>query len=45
MIAELIETQIVKQSPSRMEELIQIFIRATEMEIQFWELGAHVRKV
>jgi thiaminase len=26
-------------SPSRMEELIRIFIRATELEIRFWDMG------
>ncbi|KAF3492252.1 phosphomethylpyrimidine kinase [Arthroderma uncinatum] len=26
-------------SPSRVEELIQIFIRATELEIGFWDMG------
>jgi thiaminase len=26
-------------SPSRMEELIKIFIRATELEIGFWDMG------
>ena len=39
--AELIETNIVKQSPSRIEELIAIFVRATEMEVQFWDFDAH----
>jgi len=34
----------VKQSPSRVEELVDIFVRATEMEVQFWELGAHESK-
>lgn len=28
-----------KVSPSRMEELIQIFMRATELEIRFWDMG------
>jgi len=32
---------MVKQSPSRVEELIQIFVKATEMEVQFWAFGAH----
>jgi thiaminase len=40
-VPELIEASIVKQSPSRVEELIEIFVRATEMEIKFWEFGAH----
>lgn len=26
-------------SPSRMEELIKIFVRATELEIRFWDMG------
>jgi thiaminase II len=38
---ELIETHIVKQSPSRIEELIAIFVRATEMEVRFWDFDAH----
>lgn len=32
-------------SPSRMEELIGIFIRATELEVQFWEMGLSENKV
>lgn len=28
-----------KVSPSRVEELINIFIRATELEIGFWDMG------
>lgn len=31
----------MKQSPARIEELVRIFIRATEMEVQFWNFGAH----
>ncbi len=38
---ELIETNIIKQSPSRIEELIAIFVRATEMEVRFWDFDAH----
>ncbi|OAG37649.1 hypothetical protein AYO21_08133 [Fonsecaea monophora] len=38
---ELIETHIVKQSPSRIEELIAIFVRSTEMEVRFWDFDAH----
>ncbi|EXJ58250.1 hypothetical protein A1O7_05675 [Cladophialophora yegresii CBS 114405] len=38
---DLIETHIVKQSPSRIEELVAIFVRATEMEIRFWDFDAH----
>lgn len=26
-------------SPSRMEELIKIFVRATELEVRFWDMG------
>ncbi|ERF69513.1 hypothetical protein EPUS_01842 [Endocarpon pusillum Z07020] len=37
----LIESSICKQSPARIEELVKIFIRATEMEIRFWDFGAH----
>ncbi|KAL9106179.1 MAG: hypothetical protein Q9227_008771 [Pyrenula ochraceoflavens] len=37
----LIEEQIQKQSPSRIEELVAIFIRSTEMEVGFWNFGAH----
>lgn len=36
---ELLETHMRQVSPSRMEELIQIFIRATELEISFWDMG------
>ncbi|OAP60274.1 phosphomethylpyrimidine kinase [Fonsecaea erecta] len=38
---ELIEEHIVKQSPSRIEELIDIFVRSTEMEVRFWDFDAH----
>ncbi|KAJ9609676.1 trifunctional hydroxymethylpyrimidine kinase/phosphomethylpyrimidine kinase/thiaminase [Cladophialophora chaetospira] len=38
---ELIESNIAKQSPSRVEELIAIFVRATEMEVRFWDFDAH----
>ncbi|KAL3488728.1 hypothetical protein BJX62DRAFT_227157 [Aspergillus germanicus] len=37
--SELLETHMRKVSPSRMEELIKIFIRATELEIEFWSMG------
>lgn len=40
-VSALIETNAMKQSPSRIDELAQIFIRATEMEVQFWNFGAH----
>ncbi|CEJ90594.1 Putative Thiamin biosynthesis protein (Thi-4) [[Torrubiella] hemipterigena] len=36
--SELIETHIRTCSPARVEELIQIFIHATRMEIGFWEM-------
>lgn len=39
---DLIEREIVKQSPSRVQELIAIFVRATEMEVRFWDFDAHV---
>ncbi|KAJ5907587.1 heme oxygenase-like multi-helical [Penicillium taxi] len=35
----LLEDHVHKVSPSRMEELIKIFIRATELEISFWAMG------
>jgi hypothetical protein len=38
-VPELLETHMRKVSPSRMEELIKIFIRATELEIEFWSMG------
>ncbi|KIW91524.1 phosphomethylpyrimidine kinase [Cladophialophora bantiana CBS 173.52] len=38
---DLIEANIVKQSPARIEELIAIFVRATEMEVRFWDFDAH----
>ncbi|PKY01505.1 DNA polymerase alpha, catalytic subunit [Aspergillus campestris IBT 28561] len=37
--SELLETHMRDVSPSRMEELIQIFIRATELEVKFWDMG------
>ena len=40
-MAALIEFNIRKQSPVRIEELVEIFVRATEMEVQFWDFGAH----
>ncbi|KAI0145876.1 Phosphomethylpyrimidine kinase-domain-containing protein [Hypoxylon sp. NC0597] len=36
--ADLIEKHAVLQSPSRIEELVKIFIHATKMEIGFWEM-------
>ncbi|EXJ91223.1 hypothetical protein A1O1_04333 [Capronia coronata CBS 617.96] len=41
---DMIETHIAKQSPSRVQELIAIFVRATEMEVRFWDFDAHVEK-
>lgn len=31
-----------KVSPSRLEELVTIFKRATELEIGFWDMGLGV---
>ncbi|ROV90322.1 hypothetical protein VSDG_08151 [Cytospora chrysosperma] len=36
--SELLERHAVLQSPSRIEELVKIFIHATKMEIGFWEM-------
>ncbi|KHO01166.1 Phosphomethylpyrimidine kinase type-1 [Metarhizium album ARSEF 1941] len=36
--SELLEKHIRLQSPSRIEELVHIFIHATRMEIGFWEM-------
>ncbi|OTA93336.1 hypothetical protein M434DRAFT_395749 [Hypoxylon sp. CO27-5] len=36
--ADLIEKHAALQSPSRIEELVNIFIHATKMEIGFWEM-------
>ncbi|KAF2772850.1 hypothetical protein EJ03DRAFT_265978 [Teratosphaeria nubilosa] len=36
----LIEKHATGQSPQRVEELVNIFIHATKMEIGFWEMGA-----
>lgn len=41
---ELLEQNMQKVSPSRMEELIQIFVRATELEIRFWDMGLSEQK-
>jgi thiaminase II len=40
--SKLIEKNIVKQSPHRIEELIKIFVKATEMEVRFWDFDAHL---
>ncbi|KAH8821525.1 thiamine biosynthesis protein-like protein (Thi-4) [Xylogone sp. PMI_703] len=37
---ELIEKHMVQQSPSRIEELVKIFIHATNMERGFWDMGS-----
>ncbi|EER40015.1 phosphomethylpyrimidine kinase THI20 [Histoplasma capsulatum var. duboisii H88] len=37
--SELLERHMRDVSPTRMEELIKIFIRATELEIGFWDMG------
>lgn len=39
MMIELLETHMRKVSPSRVEELVKIFIRATELECSFWDMG------
>ncbi|KAK0388435.1 hypothetical protein NLU13_4679 [Sarocladium strictum] len=36
--SELLEKHVVLQSPSRIEELVKIFIHGTKMEIGFWEM-------
>ncbi|KAL2271931.1 hypothetical protein VTJ83DRAFT_1302 [Remersonia thermophila] len=36
--SELLERHAVRQSPSRIEDLVKIFIHATKMEIAFWEM-------
>ncbi|KAJ5569701.1 heme oxygenase-like multi-helical [Penicillium hispanicum] len=41
----LLEEHMQKVSPSRMEELIGIFIRATELEINFWDMGLSDKKM
>ncbi|KAL1885723.1 trifunctional hydroxymethylpyrimidine kinase/phosphomethylpyrimidine kinase/thiaminase [Paecilomyces lecythidis] len=35
----LLEKHMREVSPSRLEELIKIFVRATELEIGFWDMG------
>ncbi|KAK0662917.1 putative hydroxymethylpyrimidine/phosphomethylpyrimidine kinase 2 [Lasiodiplodia hormozganensis] len=37
---EIIEQHAVLQSPSRIEQLVQIFIHATKMETGFWDMGS-----
>ncbi|KAI1333685.1 Phosphomethylpyrimidine kinase-domain-containing protein [Xylariaceae sp. FL0016] len=36
--SDLIERNAVRQSPTRIEELVKVFIHATKMEIGFWEM-------
>ncbi|KAK1819651.1 trifunctional hydroxymethylpyrimidine kinase/phosphomethylpyrimidine kinase/thiaminase [Friedmanniomyces endolithicus] len=36
----LIEKHAAKQSPSRVDELVAIFIRATKLETGFWNMAA-----
>ncbi|KAK7736849.1 trifunctional hydroxymethylpyrimidine kinase/phosphomethylpyrimidine kinase/thiaminase [Diaporthe eres] len=42
--SELLERNAVLQSPSRVEEIVKIFIHATKMEIGFWEMFPHGQK-
>ncbi|GME58465.1 hypothetical protein GTA08_BOTSDO05853 [Neofusicoccum parvum] len=37
---EIIEKHAVLQSPSRIEQLVEIFIHATKMETGFWDMGS-----
>ncbi|OMP82669.1 putative hydroxymethylpyrimidine/phosphomethylpyrimidine kinase 2 [Diplodia seriata] len=37
---DIIEQNAVLQSPSRIEQLVQIFIHATKMETGFWDMGS-----
>ncbi|UNI17253.1 trifunctional hydroxymethylpyrimidine kinase/phosphomethylpyrimidine kinase/thiaminase, variant 2 [Purpureocillium takamizusanense] len=39
--SDLIEDNMRRQSPSRVEELVKIFIHALKMEIGFWEMFPH----
>lgn len=36
----LLERNVTLQSPSRVEELVKIFIHATKMETGFWDMGS-----
>ncbi|KAF2150155.1 putative thiamine biosynthesis protein (Thi-4) [Myriangium duriaei CBS 260.36] len=36
---ELVEGYAAKQSPARIEELMQVFLHATNMETGFWDMG------
>ncbi|KAI9846499.1 MAG: hypothetical protein M1837_003919 [Sclerophora amabilis] len=35
----MLENKALKQSPSRIEELVKIFVQATQMETGFWDMG------
>lgn len=39
MRTELLEEHVSKVSPSKLEELVAVFVRATELEIGFWDMG------
>jgi thiaminase II len=39
----MIEKHACQISPNRVEELVRIFIRVTELEVDFWEFDAHLR--
>lgn len=41
----LLEEHMHKVSPSRLEALIRIFVRATELEIRFWDMGLSDKKL
>ncbi|KAJ6103623.1 Phosphomethylpyrimidine kinase type-1 [Penicillium sp. IBT 16267x] len=41
----LLEEHMHKVSPSRVEALIKIFVRATELEISFWDMGLSDKKM
>ncbi|KAK3334031.1 Phosphomethylpyrimidine kinase-domain-containing protein [Cercophora scortea] len=43
--SELLERHALLQSPTRIEELVNIFIQATRMEIGFWDMYAHKEDV
>ncbi|KAI6784751.1 uncharacterized protein J7T54_007844 [Emericellopsis cladophorae] len=39
--SDLLEEHAALQSPTRVEELVKIFVHATKMEIGFWEMFPH----
>ncbi|KAJ5087518.1 heme oxygenase-like multi-helical [Penicillium angulare] len=41
----LLEKHMHKVSPDRVESLIKIFVRATELEISFWDMGMSEKKL